>query len=96
MRGTAWANAFQTIVFMVLGVITFFVIASKLGGHDSMLENLKDHEHPVLLHVLTEKGQGAHGAEKDPYKFHSPPSVTTPKSSSKPKALGWSEAFTSM
>jgi SSS family solute:Na+ symporter len=41
MRGTAWANTFQTIVFMVLGVITFFVIASKLGGQDSILENLK-------------------------------------------------------
>lgn len=61
-----------------------------------MLENLKDHEEPVLLHVMTEKGKGAHGAEKDPYKFHSPPSPSSPKVSSKPKALGWSEAFTSM
>jgi len=41
MRGTAWANAFQTIVFMVLGVITFFVIATRLGGQDSILENLR-------------------------------------------------------
>ena len=32
MRGTAWANAFQTTVFMVLGVITFLVIARQLGG----------------------------------------------------------------
>ncbi|MFH1302676.1 MAG: sodium:solute symporter family protein [Planctomycetota bacterium] len=32
MRGTAWANTFQTIVFMVLGVVTFFVISAKLGG----------------------------------------------------------------
>jgi len=32
MRGTAWANTFQTIVFMILGVVTFFVISSKLGG----------------------------------------------------------------
>ena len=32
MRGTAWANTFQTIVFMVLGVVTFVVISSKLGG----------------------------------------------------------------
>ncbi len=30
MRGTAWANAFQTIVFMVLGVVTFALIASRL------------------------------------------------------------------
>ncbi len=41
MRGTAWANTFQTIVFMILGVVTFYVIASKLGGKESFLENLK-------------------------------------------------------
>ncbi len=32
MRGTAWANTFQTIVFMILGVVTFFLIAGKIGG----------------------------------------------------------------
>ncbi len=32
MRGTAWANTFQTIVFMALGVVTFFVISNELGG----------------------------------------------------------------
>lgn len=32
MRGTAWANAFQTIVFMILGIVTFVIISSKLGG----------------------------------------------------------------
>ncbi len=41
MRGTAWANTFQTGVFMVLGVLTFFVIASKIGGQQSLWENLK-------------------------------------------------------
>jgi SSS family solute:Na+ symporter len=41
MRGTAWANAFQTAVFMVLGVVTFCMIAFKLGGQDSLLENFK-------------------------------------------------------
>ncbi len=32
MRGTAMANTAQTIVFMILGLITFVVISSKLGG----------------------------------------------------------------
>jgi solute:Na+ symporter, SSS family len=31
MRGTAWANTFQTLVFMVLGVVTFVIIANRLG-----------------------------------------------------------------
>ena len=41
MRGTAWANAFQTVVFMVLGLVTFVLIANSLGGGDSFFENLK-------------------------------------------------------
>ncbi|MFQ5430258.1 MAG: sodium:solute symporter [Phycisphaerae bacterium] len=32
VRGTAWANAFQTIVFILLGLVTFLVISDKLGG----------------------------------------------------------------
>ena len=40
MRGTAWANAFQTSVFMVLGVVTFCVIANKLGGEETLYANL--------------------------------------------------------
>ncbi len=41
MRGTAWANTFQTMVFMVLGVVTFVVIANKLGGQESFIESLR-------------------------------------------------------
>ncbi|MEO0531417.1 MAG: sodium:solute symporter family protein, partial [Planctomycetota bacterium] len=41
MRGTAWANAFQTLVFMVLGLVTFNVIAFKLGGQETLWENLR-------------------------------------------------------
>lgn len=41
MRGTAWANTFQTLVFMILGVVTFFVIAFRLGGEDSLIANLQ-------------------------------------------------------
>ena len=41
MRGTAWANAMQTMVFMVLGIVAFVVIANKIGKQDHLLENLK-------------------------------------------------------
>ena len=55
MRGTAWANAFQTAVFMVLGVVTFFVIAGRLGGQESLIANLRSateavhQRHPEML-----------------------------------------------
>jgi SSS family solute:Na+ symporter len=32
LRAAAWANAFQTMVFMVTGVIAFWLISGKLGG----------------------------------------------------------------
>ncbi len=31
-RGAAWANTFQTIVFMVMGIVAFFFIVDSLGG----------------------------------------------------------------
>jgi len=41
MRGTTWANTFQTLVFMILGVVTFYVIANRLGGQDGFVANLR-------------------------------------------------------
>ncbi len=41
MRGTAWANTFQTLVFIALGMVTFLCIARNLGGTDSFVENLR-------------------------------------------------------
>ncbi|MFQ5527176.1 MAG: sodium:solute symporter [Thermoanaerobaculia bacterium] len=32
LRGTAWANTFQTLVFMTLGAATFLLITRKMGG----------------------------------------------------------------
>jgi len=53
MRGTAWANAFQTIVFMALGVVTFVVIANRLGEQDSLLANLREIPKHVPYDKLT-------------------------------------------
>lgn len=32
LRAAAWANTFQTLVFMFLGLITFLLISNRLGG----------------------------------------------------------------
>ncbi len=53
MRGTAWANTFQTIVFMVLGLVTFVVIANELGGGDSFWGNLVTASQAVSKEKLT-------------------------------------------
>ena len=53
MRGTAWANAFQTIVFMVLGVVTFYVLADKIGKGDTFMESLRNASEKVSERFTT-------------------------------------------
>ncbi|HET9482047.1 MAG TPA: sodium:solute symporter family protein [Candidatus Polarisedimenticolia bacterium] len=37
MRGTAWVNTFQTLVFMMFGALTLVVVVHRLGGLDQAL-----------------------------------------------------------
>ena len=42
VRSTAWANTFQTIVFMITGIIAFTLIAKALGGPSAASEAVLD------------------------------------------------------
>ena len=42
MRGTAWANAFQTTVFMLLGVVAFVMLAYRLGEGETFMQSLEN------------------------------------------------------
>lgn len=44
MRATAWANTFQTLVFMVMGVVAFVVITTALGGPEAATQKLLESE----------------------------------------------------
>jgi solute:Na+ symporter, SSS family len=59
LRSTAWANALQTCVFMALGVITFFIISSKLGGLQAASEAVAK-SRPDLLVRGAVPGHEAH------------------------------------
>jgi 1-deoxy-D-xylulose-5-phosphate synthase len=55
-----------------------FHYVGPIDGHDIQglrywLNQVKDHPGPVLLHVLTVKGQGVPQASDDPVTFHTPP-----------------------
>ncbi|MDB4142661.1 sodium:solute symporter family protein [Akkermansiaceae bacterium] len=41
-RATAWANTFQTLVFMVMGILAFYLISTKLGGVGAAIEQASD------------------------------------------------------
>ena len=49
LRGTAWANTFQTLVFMVLGGVTFFVIVSRMGGLDQAFSRIAENRPDLLI-----------------------------------------------
>jgi SSS family solute:Na+ symporter len=57
MRGTAWANAFQTCVFMVLGVVTFFMISGKLGGLEAASKAVLEKTPSKLMRTVTPEEQ---------------------------------------
>ena len=40
MRGTAWVNAFQTLLFLSFGAAAFFMISRNLGGLDEVIAKL--------------------------------------------------------
>ncbi len=40
MRGTAWVNAFQTLLFLSFGAAAFFMISRNLGGLDEVVAKL--------------------------------------------------------
>tara|TARA_R110000850_G_scaffold64695_14_gene145084 strand:+ start:2904 stop:4529 length:1626 start_codon:yes stop_codon:yes gene_type:complete len=37
-RAAAWANTFQTLVFMAMGILAFYLISNKLGGLQAAIE----------------------------------------------------------
>ena len=40
MRGTAWVNAFQTVMFLSFGTVAFWLVGSRLGGFDGIMQRL--------------------------------------------------------
>lgn len=40
MRGTAWVNTFQTVMFLCFGTLAFVLIGRHLGGFDKLIEAL--------------------------------------------------------
>jgi len=51
MRGTAWVNTFQTILFLAFGTIAIIVIGSGMGGFSNAVEAISNS--PALAPLLT-------------------------------------------
>jgi SSS family solute:Na+ symporter len=51
MRGTAWVNTFQTLLFLVFGFIAVLVIGGRMGGFAAVMQELRDS--PLTAALLT-------------------------------------------
>lgn len=49
LRGTAWANTFQTLVFMGLGAVTFVYVSQSMGGLGAAFERLSQSDPELLV-----------------------------------------------
>ena len=53
LRGTAWANTFQTLVFMVLGTVTLFFLVGQLGGFGGAMDKLAQARPDLIIRSET-------------------------------------------
>lgn len=51
MRGTAWVNTFQTLLFLCFGTVAFVLIGKNLGGFDEVMRKLA--ANPATAPLLT-------------------------------------------
>ena len=58
MRGTAWANTLQTLVFMVMGLVAFVVIVMKLGGPAAATQSVVENSDAVISSRAARTGMG--------------------------------------
>jgi 1-deoxy-D-xylulose-5-phosphate synthase len=86
LLGVMATNAFDHVRDAAKALLTGGMLFEELGfhyvgpidGHDlptlrHWLNHVKDYPGPVLLHVLTVKGQGVPQASDDPVTYHTPP-----------------------
>jgi len=84
VRGTAWANAFQTVVFMILGCVTFFVIADKLGGSAAATELVREYNPSRLKSTATGADEQVYAEKIGAWEKDAKAAVIKPK---KPKSI---------
>jgi solute:Na+ symporter, SSS family len=57
MRGTAWVQSFETLVFMVFGLVIFSVIFWKMGGIGESIRSVADHPREEVRNLLQREGK---------------------------------------
>ena len=54
-RATAWANALQTLIFLVAGVVTFAAVADRLGGFARAAQTVQEYNPTKLTRGVSDE-----------------------------------------
>ncbi len=72
-RATAWANAVQTLIFLVVGVVTFGALAYKLGGPAAATRMVQDYNPSKLTRTVTDEHQQVYQSRMAQWKASTQP-----------------------
>lgn len=50
MRGTAWVNTFQVVLFLLFGAVAFYLISQRIGGFGAIVKTMS--EHSIMSQLL--------------------------------------------
>jgi SSS family solute:Na+ symporter len=89
VRGTAWANAFQTMVFIVLGMVTFSIVATRLGGLKEATALVAEHNPTKLKRSVTEEDIAYYEAKLAAYEADPEKAVIKPLKPKRPGITKW-------
>lgn len=79
-RATAWANALQTLIFLVVGVVTFLAVANTLGGAAEATRMVQEYNPSKLTRGVTAEHQAIYERRMAEWKASTQPGASKPAS----------------
>ncbi|MDO8630741.1 MAG: sodium:solute symporter family protein, partial [Phycisphaerales bacterium] len=79
VRGTAWVNALQTVIFLVLGFAACYTIAEKLGGPVNATKMVMEHNPTRLKRDVTPNDRAKYEEQLAAYKADPKAAIIKPR-----------------
>lgn len=83
-RATAWANALQTLIFLVVGVVTFWAIADRLGGAKEATRMVQEYNPSKLTREVTPEHERIYQEKMAQWRASTQPAVNAQASNALP------------
>lgn len=85
-RATAWANALQTVIFLIVGIVTFWAIADRLGGVKEATRMVQEYNPSKLTRTVTDEHRRIFEEKTAAWRASTQPAASAPAQASAVKA----------